>query len=74
MTVDGRLRVDIHDNGRGFDPAQAARDAEGHFGLRIMAERAEEIGGSLRVRSEPGAGTRVVIELPAGAGGGEEGR
>jgi len=71
---DGRLTVRIEDNGGGFDPARAARDGEGHFGLRIMAERAEGMGGTLRGRSESGAGTCVVIELPIAGSGGEEGR
>jgi PAS domain S-box-containing protein len=59
---DDLVRMFIQDNGRGFDPARAA--SEGHFGLRFMRERAEQLGGCLRVDSAPGKGTCVVVELP----------
>jgi PAS domain S-box-containing protein len=59
---DDLVRMFIQDNGRGFDPARAA--SEGHFGLRFMRERAEHLGGCLRVDSAPGKGTCVVVELP----------
>ena len=59
---DDLVRMFIQDNGRGFDPARAA--SEGHFGLRFMRERAELLGGCLRVDSEPGKGTCVVVEVP----------
>jgi hypothetical protein len=36
------------------------QNEEGHFGLRTMHERAEQLGGQLHVRSAPGAGTCVV--------------
>ncbi len=51
----------VQDNGRGFDPAQL-RDP-GH-GLANMAARAERVGATLRVHSQPGGGTRVVTTLP----------
>ena len=50
----------------GFDPADPAR-AETHVGLRIMQERAQRIGAHVRVRSAPGAGCTVVLELPPAA-------
>jgi two-component system nitrate/nitrite sensor histidine kinase NarX len=57
-----RYRFRISDDGRGFDPAQVTSDM--HVGLRIMRERAHRIGGSLSVRSLPGAGTEVTLDLP----------
>jgi len=63
--VDGqgeRLRVLVHDDGVGFDPDEALARA-GCFGLVGMRERAERIGGNLVVKSEPGRGTTVVLEL-----------
>jgi signal transduction histidine kinase len=61
----GRLLLEIEDDGVGFDPrAPAVRSA--HLGLTSMEERAERVGASLEVRSAPGAGTTVRIE----AGGG----
>ncbi len=55
----GRLTVDIHDNGRGFDETKLERVN----GLNNMRERAAEIGGTLRITSAPGAGTRVVLTI-----------
>ncbi|ODU08075.1 MAG: histidine kinase [Rubrivivax sp. SCN 71-131] len=64
-------RVVVRDDGRGFDTAALAPDAEAHVGLRIMAERAARLGATLQVESTPGEGTTVTLQLPA-AGGGEE--
>ena len=60
-----RVWMCVEDDGCGFDAGGRPRAPdEGHLGLGIMRERAEELGGSLRVESEPGAGTRVVAEVP----------
>jgi two-component system nitrate/nitrite sensor histidine kinase NarX len=56
--------ITIRDDGRGFDPAAAAR-LEDHVGLRIMRERAARAGGAVRVQSRPGGGTEVALTLPA---------
>jgi two-component system nitrate/nitrite sensor histidine kinase NarX len=55
-------RFRVRDDGKGFDPAAVPGDL--HVGLRIMRERARRIGGELEVRSEPGAGTEVMLTLP----------
>ena len=56
--------VSVRDDGKGFDPAHV--DALGdHVGLHIMNERAARAGGHVRVLSQPGAGTEVVLEVPA---------
>jgi signal transduction histidine kinase len=53
----GRLRLEIADDGRGgADPAGT--------GLRGLAERVEELGGTLGIRSPRGAGTRLTAEIP----------
>jgi signal transduction histidine kinase/ligand-binding sensor domain-containing protein len=57
----GRLRVEVADDGRGFDPAAAAGAGEG---LRNMRERMKAVGGSLTLESAAGAGTRLVFEMP----------
>jgi signal transduction histidine kinase len=62
--ADGCLRLRIEDDGRGFDMAALAREAEAHFGQRIMRERMADVGGSVTVDSAPGNGTRVVITAP----------
>jgi two-component system, NarL family, nitrate/nitrite sensor histidine kinase NarX len=56
-------RIEVCDDGRGFDPAAAASD-ETHVGLRIMRERAASIGASVQVGPAAGGGTRVVVSLP----------
>ena len=66
---DGRVRIRVQDDGRGFDPQQAtgaaaAQTPGGHFGLRFMRERAEQLGGVLRVDSAPGKGTCVELTVP----------
>jgi PAS domain S-box-containing protein len=63
-----RLRVEVADDGRGFDVS--AVDGSG-LGLRFMHERADELGGELVLSSEPGKGTRLVLDVPhlvAGSG------
>jgi signal transduction histidine kinase len=66
------LRISLVDEGQGFDPGLfEGRDDGWHLGLRTMRERAESVGGTLTVESQPGVGTRVVLELPlSGDGGG----
>ena len=52
------MELSIRDNGQGFDPGQAA---PGHYGLNMMRERAESVGASLSVTSQPGRGTELTI-------------
>lgn len=54
------LEVAVEDNGRGFDVNQKIRG----MGLRSIRERAASIRGSLQIQSEPGQGTRVLIQVP----------
>jgi PAS domain S-box-containing protein len=61
---DGLLRIRIQDNGVGFDLDRAAEAESNHFGLRFMRERAEQLGGRLRVDSAPGEGTCVEVVVP----------
>ncbi|HEU5098890.1 MAG TPA: CHASE3 domain-containing protein [Roseiflexaceae bacterium] len=56
-----QLELRISDDGQGFDPAGVGRD---HLGLCIMRERAEAIGALLRLDSQPGCGTRVMVSWP----------
>jgi PAS domain S-box-containing protein len=61
---DGWMRVTIHDDGRGFDPDATSAGMEEHVGLRVMRERAEEVGGSLSLQSASGQGTELVVRVP----------
>jgi signal transduction histidine kinase len=63
---DGMLHMRIQDNGIGFDPLQVAGAGHNHFGLRFMAERAEQLGGAVRVDSAAGKGTCVEVTMPVG--------
>jgi two-component system NarL family sensor kinase len=60
---DDTLRLVIQDDGAGFDPRATAGRAAG-YGLQGMRERARMLGGTLRVRSHPGQGTRVTVTVP----------
>jgi len=51
--------LSIRDDGRGFDPAQVPHN---RLGLGIMQERAQAIGATLTVESQPGHGTQVTVE------------
>ena len=67
--ADGRLDLEIADDGRGFDLARARRRMlEGaSVGLLGMEERAALIGGEVRIDAAPGAGTRIRVSLPCTA-------
>jgi signal transduction histidine kinase len=65
------LRICVVDEGQGFDPSLLEKGDDGRqLGLHTMRERAESVGGTLAVESEPGQGTRVVLELPVAGHGG----
>jgi two-component system, NarL family, sensor kinase len=59
----GRARLLVEDDGRGFDPETAGGD--GHFGLRGLEDLVSEAGGELQLDSAPGEGSRVSVEVPA---------
>jgi signal transduction histidine kinase len=59
--LDG-LSLIVNDNGCGFD--LAANRVDGHMGLSIMHDRAEEIHGKLTINSKIGMGTQVTLWLP----------
>jgi signal transduction histidine kinase/DNA-binding NarL/FixJ family response regulator len=60
---DDKLWVEVGDDGCGFDVAREPDDVN-HAGIKGMRERAGIIAGHLRIRSHPGAGTRVRLEVP----------
>ena len=59
-----RVQLSVRDDGRGFDYEAQAQNGGRHFGLLGMRERAEQLGGTLRVHSAPGGGTEVVVDVP----------
>jgi signal transduction histidine kinase len=56
-----RLRLEVHDDGRGFDPSR--RGEGGHHGLANMRSRGESLGGTFEVDSAPDRGTRIIVLL-----------
>jgi signal transduction histidine kinase len=64
--VDGALVLTVADEGAGFD--QASQTGHAALGLTSMSERVRLAGGSLRVDSRPGRGTRIVARVPLAQG------
>ncbi|HEX5808489.1 MAG TPA: PAS domain S-box protein [Anaerolineales bacterium] len=65
---DGAAVLEIEDNGQGMEvlPDLMGQTAKGHYGMAGMQERAEAVGGTLELRSDPGKGTRVRATIPLG--------
>jgi len=63
---DDNLQVSIQDNGQGFDvkQLQTGYDKTGSLGMLNMQERAQAIGGSLTITSQPNIGTTVSLLVP----------
>jgi signal transduction histidine kinase/streptogramin lyase len=59
-----KLCLHIKDNGRGFESGDVFSSQGGHFGLIGMRERAERLGGEMRLASNPGEGTEVEVTVP----------
>lgn len=68
--LDDSVRLDIVDDGVGFEPTQQARQAAptsaGGYGLPSTSARLRELGGDLDVESAPGEGTALSAHLPLG--------
>ena len=58
---DGAATLRIEDDGAGFVVGEQADEA--HFGLRVLGDFVREVGGDLDIRSEPGRGTTVKVEV-----------
>lgn len=63
----GEINISIEDDGSGFDPHEiSTRDtSKQSFGLQIMRERVQYINGELKIDSEPGKGTKILIQIPS---------
>jgi signal transduction histidine kinase len=62
-SIDGELRFEVVDDGRGFDPEAASRGS----GLQGIADRLAALGGDVTIRSAPGDGTTVAGRVPVEA-------
>jgi signal transduction histidine kinase len=65
---EGQIKLEIRDDGCGFDPDKIPED---RFGVRGIVERARLFGGSARIKSELGHGTLVTVRLPLDVDGAE---
>src|SRR5574341_698584 len=64
---DNRVRVVVEDSGKGFDVEAALSGGQQKtIGLASLKERTELLGGRLEIESQPGQGTRIVMEMPVG--------
>jgi signal transduction histidine kinase len=63
------VRLEVRDDGKGFDASRSTTLAAGHFGWLGIRERAERIGARLQIESRPGAGTRVAVSVRCSPGG-----
>ena len=63
---DNVLSMSVEDDGVGFDQDKAidSSSTKGPLGLIIMQERAEQIGGELKIESQIGKGTHILLEMP----------
>jgi hypothetical protein len=60
----GLVRVELADDGRGFDPARVPAHRRGL--CESVVARMSQVGGSAAITSRPGAGTRIVLQWPTG--------
>ena len=60
VSENGRVVMEVCDNGQGFDMSQ---EFPGHLGLKSMRERVERGGGLLTIASAPAGGTRVMVKI-----------
>ena len=73
---EGVARLQVEDDGRGFDPGHASRDAVElqRLGLLGIRERAELLGGEVQIESALEKGTRLRVSIPLGGTGGKNPR
>ena len=62
VSASNQLEIAIKDDGLGFDPARIGKD--GHYGLLGMQQRAQHLGGTCLVVSQPKQGTWVKVSFP----------
>jgi two-component system NarL family sensor kinase len=67
VTSPGEIRLQVEDDGKGFDLEAIQRDGETGFGLKGMNERAHLLGGHIEVFSRPGQGAQIEVIVPYGA-------
>lgn len=56
--------IDIKDNGKGFSESDIEKKQNRHFGMTVMNERVDLLGGKISISSDKGKGTHIHIEIP----------
>lgn len=67
LTPEGGCELEVEDDGRGFRVEEVMAASAGHFGIRMMQERARLIGAEFSVESSPGRGARIRVHRRGGA-------
>lgn len=62
--TDSTVRLSVADDGTGFVPSPASPPGANGWGLTIMRERTEMLGGTFRLETAPGAGATIYSEIP----------
>ncbi|MCR5254724.1 MAG: sensor histidine kinase [Acetatifactor sp.] len=62
--IDGFCHVEVNDDGEGFTDDKAADQPDKHFGMTVMRERVNLLGGKIMIDSEAGSGTSIKIQVP----------
>jgi NarL family two-component system sensor histidine kinase YdfH len=68
ISAANQLEIAVKDDGLGFDPARIGQD--GHYGLLGMQQRAQQLGGTCLVVSQPNQGTLIKVAFPLTQQGG----
>ena len=63
VTLRDEVRLTVEDDGKGFDTSQCY-PRDGHYGLVGINERVKLLGGTMRLESSPGTGTRIEVTVP----------
>ena len=58
-------RIEVEDDGCGFDPAAGREGGDQHYGLIGMRERVASLGGTFGIESARGSGTKIRLKIPA---------
>jgi len=69
QTNGDQAEIVVEDNGRGFVVSRVRSRDWLRFGLRMMRERAESVGGTLDIKASSGQGARVILRVPLAQGG-----
>ena len=66
-TMDGQYAFTVEDDGRGIFVMGAQPDLRHHFGISIMSERAQRLGGNIEIANLPQSGARLRLLVPMGS-------